>query len=237
MKPTELIMKYRERYPFFCSSELNYNSEGYALIGEDYREIYRTWYNDIYTDDAGREHKSSVVKKRRDGDRRRYYIYVSALIRKQIKSDISFEHLLFNLVCERLWYYDNSDKVLSNEFLMEKAKTVINMPVKSINIKSKRKMPKFKVDKEYCRQNNIKPVSLSNHVKGILNNEKIGEMYDCDLSVTENLELLHSYGIKVGKTKLYDFCHENGIPTNPKNEKIEVRQMPTHSSTQTNMCV
>ena len=132
MSPNDLIVKYYQRYHFFDSTELEYNEEGYALIGEDYRQIFRRWYLDISTDDKGREHKATVLRKRRDGDKRRYYMYLSALIRKQIMPDITFEHLLYNLVCERQYFYDNSDRVLTNQFLMEKALTVINTPIEKI---------------------------------------------------------------------------------------------------------
>lgn len=219
MSPNDLIVKYYQRYHFFDSTELEYNEEGYALIGEDYRQIFRRWYLDISTDDKGREHKATVLRKRRDGDKRRYYMYLSALIRKQIMPDITFEHLLYNLVCERQYFYDNSDRVLTNQFLMEKALTVINTPIEKILLGSYRKRPKYKVDREFCRKNGIKPVALSNKVRSKLYTEKIGELYDCNLSVAENLKNIRSHGVKVGKTKLYQFCKEMGLSTNPHKRK------------------
>ena len=219
MSPNDLIVKYYQRYKFFDSTELQYNEEGYALIGDDYRQIFRRWYLDISTDDKGREHKATVLRKRRDGDKRRYYMYLSALIRKQIKPDITFEHLLYNLVCERQYFYDNSDRVLTNQFLMEKALTVINTPIEKISLGTCKKRPKYKVDREFCRKNGIKPVALSNKVRSKLYTEKIGELYDCNLTVAENLEIIRSYGVKVGKTKLYQFCKEMGLSTKPHKGK------------------
>lgn len=219
MSPYDLIPKYSQRYQFFDSTELEYNEEGYALIGDDYRQIFRRWYLDISTDDKGREHKARVLRKRRDGDKRRYYMYLSALIRKQIKPDITFEHLLYNLVYERQYFYDNSDRVLTNQFLMEKALTVINTPIEKISLGTCKKRPKYKVDREFCRKNGIKPVALSNKVRSKLYTEKIGELYDCNLTVAENLENIRSHGVKVGKTKLYQFCKEMGLSTNPHKRK------------------
>ena len=219
MSPNDLIVKYYQRYHFFDSTELEDNEEGYALIGEDYRQIFRRWYLDISTDDKGREHKATVLRKRRDGDKRRYYMYLSALIRKQIMPDITFEHLLYNLVCERQYFYDNSDRVLTNQFLMEKALTVINTPIEKISLGSYRKRPKYKIDREFCRKNGIKPVALSNMVRSKLYTEKIGELYDCNLSVAENLKNIRSHGVKVGKTKLYQFCKEMGLSTKPHKVK------------------
>ena len=219
MRPIDLILKYSQRYQFFDSTELEYNEEGYALIGDGYRQIFRRWYLDICTDEKGREHKERVIRKRRDGDKRRYYMYLSALIRKQIKPDITFEHLLYNLVYERQHFYDNSDRVLTNQFLMEKALTVINTPIEKISLGTYKKRPKYKVDREFCHKNGIKPVAWSNTIRSKLYTERIGELYDCNLSVAENLKNIRSHGVKVGKTKLYQFCKEMGLSTNPHKRK------------------
>lgn len=219
MNPNDLITKYR--YPFFESTELNFNEDGYALIGDDYRQIFRRWYLDISQDEKGREHKAMVLRKRRDGDKRRYYLYLSALIRKQIKPDITFEHLLYNLVYERQYFYDNSDHVLSNQFLMEKARSVIDTPLEDINLGKYDKRPKYKVSRDYCRERGIKPVAWSNRIRSMLYTEKIGELYDCNLTVAENLECIRSHGVKVSKTKLYNFCKEMGISTKPHKMAIK----------------
>lgn len=223
LSPLELIAKYRDKYPYFEQSHIEFNEHGYAVLDEDYIEINRYWCIDTIQKENGDERKIHVRKKFRDKERRRYHLFLSALLRKKIKPDITFEHLLYNLVCERLWHYDNSDKVLSNEFLVEKAENVMNTPVEDINLKSKRKRPKYRVDKGYCQRNGIKPLSKSNQVRGELNTARIMERYDLDLSVKENLESLRLQGIKVGKSKLYDLCKQLGIPTNPKRNRRNIK--------------
>ena len=59
-------------------------------------------------------------------------------------------------------------------------------------------------------------MALSNKVRSKLYTEKIGELYDCNLTVAENLENIRSYGVKVGKTKL---CKEMGLSTKPHKVK------------------
>ena len=123
------------------------------------------------------------------------------------------------MVCERLWYYDNSDHILSNDFLLEKALVVIDTPIEQIQIKSKQKTPQYKIDKEYCREHWIKPIARSNQVRAKLSTKKIMELYDLNMSVKENHEFLKSQGIKVGKSKLYNLCKQFGINTNPHRNK------------------
>lgn len=219
LSPTDLMDKYKIEYPYFESTPCDFNEEGYAVLDDDYIEIFRNWYREKNIDKNGREHTMTIRKKRRDGESRRYYMYLSALLRKKINPSITFEHLLYNLVCERLWYYDNSDHILSNDFLLEKALVVIETPVEQIQIKSKRKTPQYKIDKGYCREHGIKPIARSNQVRAMISTEKIMSVYDMNLSVKENYDSLKEQGIKVGKSKLYNLCKQFGINTNPHRNK------------------
>ena len=218
--PSDLIIKYRERYRYFDHSELKYN-DGYALVPEDYQEIYRSWYQDVVTNSSGDIRKVSAVKIKRDGDNRRKCLFVSALIRRKILPNITFEHLLYNLVAERQWYYDNSDNTLNNQELMRIANNALNMEYEKINIKTKRKPSKFKVDKLYCSERGIKPKSMVGIVRRKLKDEEIGNLYDCSLSVKDNLAMLKANGIKIGLSRLYEFCDRNNIPRRPYKKPIE----------------
>lgn len=59
------------------------------------------------------------VLKYKDGERRRKRLYVDALMMRAIKPNATFLELLYNLVLRRKYFYDNSDKVLTNEVLIE----------------------------------------------------------------------------------------------------------------------
>ena len=211
LPPSDLITKYRERYYYFDHSELTFN-DGYALVPEDYQEIYRSWYQDTFINKNGDIRKVSVIKTKRDGDNRRKCLFVSALIRRKILPNITFEHLLYNLVAERQWYYDNSDNVLNNQELMRISNNALSMPYEKISVKTKRKPSKFKVDKVYCLEKGIKPKAMVGIVRRKLKDEEIGSLYDCSLSVKENLEMLKANGIKIGLSRLYEFCDRYGIP-------------------------
>lgn len=218
--PSELLDKHKEQYGYFDHSELSFD-DGYALIPKDYHEIYRCWYLETETNKNGNTRKVSVVKKIRDGEGRRKCLYIGALIRRMIRPNISFEHLLYNLIAERQWYYDNSDKVLTNDVLMQIANNALNIPIEKINIKTKRKPSKFKVDKSYCLQNGIKPKAMVGIVRRKLKDEEIGKLYDFNLSVKQNLELLKAYGLKIGLSRLYEFCDRNNIPRRCYRKKVE----------------
>lgn len=215
LKPMKLIDKYRDKYRYFTHSELEF-SNGYALIPSDYQEIYRSWRTECFTKSNGDTINIQAVKKLRDGDGRKKKLYIAGLIMKKILPTITYEHLLFNLLCERYYYYDNSDGELNTKRMVEIAKNVINKPIDEISLNSKEKR-KFKVDKSYCSEHGITANQMKNIVRKQLNDEEIGSLYDCKMSLADNLEALKSMGVRVGKSKLYQWCKENNI--NPKGER------------------
>lgn len=219
LSPYDLIDKYRTKYRYFTHTELHFQ-DGYALIPSDYQEIYRQTYMDSFIKNNGDEIKFSAVKKLRDGDNRRKKLYIAGLIMKKILPNITFENLLYNLICERTYYYDNSDRVLSNKVLANIARNVVNIPLEKIQLQSKRKKRKFCVDKSYCAMLGISSNAMKNKVRKMLKDEEIGNAYDCSLSVAENLAAFKEMNISVGKSKLYQWCKENGI--NTKGEKSNV---------------
>jgi len=220
MQPTKLISKYANRYPFFESTPLDYQN-GYAIVPDDYREIYREWYFDFFEKDNGTKIRTTLLKRIRNGEHRRRKLFFGALIRKQILPTITFEHLLYNLVYEREFFFDNNDETITNKVLVYMARRVVGMPIEKITINSvSRRKPKFKVDKSYCQKHGIKPNAYKNVVRKKLKNEEIGSVYDCAKSVAENLSIMKGMGMQIGKSKLYLWCKENGIPTNP-NKKVK----------------
>lgn len=211
MTPLELLMKYKDKYNHFDHTKLHYEN-GYALIPKDYQEIYRSWYFATVLKRDGSVIKTPTIKRHKDGEGRRKKLFVAGLIMKKILPTISYEHLLYNLIYEVYHYYDNRDKELNNETLKRIAKRVIRIPSEDIVLQNKCKK-KYVVDKQYCAERGIKPNSYKNTVRKMLKDEEIGNVYDCSKSVKENLSLLKEMGIKVSKTKLYEWCKENGIDT------------------------
>lgn len=211
MKPTALIEKYRLRYQYFDRTPLHFEN-GFALIPDGYMEIHRTWYSDTFEKTNGDIINLTVIKKYRDGEGRRKKLFIAGLIMKKIMPAIKFEHLLYNLVYERTFHYDNSDGVITNNVLYNIARNIINIPVEEISLQSRHKK-KFVIDKAYCAEHGITPNTMKNIVRKKLKDEEIGNLYDVSKSVKENHADLQVMGIKVSKTKLYEWCNENGIDT------------------------
>ena len=147
----------------------------------------------------------------------------TAVIIRKIKNDITFEHLLYILVCERQYYYDNSDRVLSNKELVKIAQWAMGIPVNELNPKQI-KHPKFKVDKAYWRERGITARQAANIVRGILKSQEIGSMYDFNLTDKENIQVMKDYGIKVSLITLKRWRKNNGIKVSNKKQSIKSKQ-------------
>lgn len=216
LQPTDFISKYANQYELLNESKVIYNQDHYALLGEDYTFILRDYKLTEYRNGKGELKRVPIRKIIKDGQRRRYKMFIYCQVRKQIKPTVSIEELIYNLVYDRQYYFDNEDNQLNNATLVEIAHNAIKY---DYNLKSPNKA-KFKVDKAYCNANNISARTLRNKVKQIINFDKIGEVYDLKKSLKENLkymrEVLH---MKVSQATLYRFCKINGI--NPKGEKVE----------------
>lgn len=208
MAATDFIMKYRNYYPYFTETELQYK-DGYAVIDNNYYVVRRMWYNQVY------ETKDGTVtvneeRKYKDGNKRRIRMYNTARILRNIKNDITAEHLAYILYCEREYYYDNSDNILSNERLLSLATEITSMPMERVIMNNNGKNS-FKVDKDYWKERGITPQQAVQIVRGQINDRNIGELYDCSLTDKENLEMMKENGINISLITLKRWRKKNGI--------------------------
>lgn len=225
MASMDFISKYRNCYPYFTETELQYK-DGYAVIDSNYYVVRRMWYNQVYETKDGTV-TINEVRKYKDGNKRRIRMYNTARILRNIKNDITAEHLAYILYCEREYYYDNSDNILSNERLLSIATEITSMPMDRV-IMDNNKKNSFKVDKEYWRERGISPKQAVQIVRGQINDRNIGELYDCSLTDKENIEMMKEYGIKVSLITLKRWRKKNGIT-----KKVSSQIKVSKSSVQT----
>lgn len=214
LEPFKFIQKYKNIYPIFERTEINYEN-GYALLNEDYIEINRKWTWGSLETTNGLSKLYTITQKIKDGQGRRYHLGLAAMIRRKINPNVTLEHLIVNAVYDRLYYYDNSDGILTNQVLIERCCYVMNL--KEITIKSYN-TKKFMVDKKYWSEKGINANQAKNIVRKQLNYESIGSWYDCLKSVKENLIWAKENNIKVSMKTLYRFCKDNEVSTNPNKE-------------------
>lgn len=208
MHTTDFLGKY---FAFFgvpmMHTPLKYK-DGYGITPENFRELKPRYVN-------------RQIEKWRDHEGRRSKMFIFCKIRMIMKPDITLEELVYNLVYDRLNFFDNKDKVLTNETLIRIAYNAMHT---DYEIKqSEMKRPKFKIDKTFCIEHGTTPNAYKNTVRQILNFESIDAWYDPTKSVYDNLKFAKDNEKKVCKDTLYSYCKARAIntkgtkPTEPQN--------------------
>lgn len=194
----KFVSKYCSMYPRIEESKLSYRN-GYAPIDENYICIYHKW------DVAIRR-----IHIWKDGEGRRKRLYTAALIIRKIKPDITAEHLIYCLAYEVSHYYDNSDGVLNQNFILRVAEAALNKPIDEITIKGHDKR-KYKVDMEYWESLGISPKAAVAKAKAVWNDERIGELYDLQLTDEANIKIMADYGLRISLSTLKRWRKKHGI--------------------------
>lgn len=119
LKDTNAFLSvYEGKIDIISESKIDYNEEGYGFYPEDYFCLFYR-YN----------WQEKKVIKFKDHEKRRKRLYIDTCIMRMIKPDATFQELLYNLVVRRQRYYDNSDGVLTNRFLIDKVRQVLGMNI------------------------------------------------------------------------------------------------------------
>ena len=194
-KKENLISKYRKFYPIFEDEKPNYIN-GYANLDVSFMSIIRIWEKNKIT---GKKH----IKKTKQGGRKAYLFKMGLRFLKM--RDISFDYLLFLLINEVYAFCENEINFSIKDILEVANNAFQANRGGNNNIFFAENHQKIKIDKDWCKENNIKPNSMAKIVRGIETDKKIGEFYDGNLGVKENLQILKENGVSICKSRLYEY--------------------------------
>lgn len=204
MDTFDFISLYRANYEYFTHSNVEYK-DGFADM-TDYVEIKRRFVNAIYeTKDGDKIVKEIPLIK--DGQMRRHKMFIAAMVMKRIKPDITIEHLIYNLVCERFYHYDNSDGVITNCEIIRIANEAM---LRESTIKPNGRY-KFKVDKEYWANMGITPQGAVQIIKGMKKDEEIGNLYNVSNTDKVNVQIMKENGLNISIATLKRWKDKNGL--------------------------
>lgn len=212
---TKIIEKYISDYHPIDSTPLQDNGELIINLPKGYTEIRRRFNVVEQVKTNGDIYKISTNIRRKDGEGRRRNIYLNLLLRKRINPQITLEEMLYCGLWELYYYIDNTseDKITKNDI----AQIAVNAYFDECRIKDNN-TKKYKINKKYCKENNINPKSANifylNTKKKQAKKErdaKIKEFYKSKLSDDENLNLLSENGLCISVKTLRRWKKENGI--------------------------
>ena len=214
MSYSDLLMKYSDKYPIFEHTPLDEVDDDtpYILLPANYIEIKRYWFMEVIYDENGNKRwKTSKVRKIKDGEHRRKKLFISGILRRMMIKNLSFEHLLNNMVYELYHYIDNSKDRITKKDLFEISVSIYKSDIDNYKGLVKGDKRKFIVNDKYCIKHNLNRKQVRNISRRIITFNQIGELYDFNLTDKQNVEVFKEYGLNISTKTLQRFRYEIGI--------------------------
>lgn len=215
----ELIEKYKNLYPFFEHTPLPIVSDDcpYILLPEDYIQIKRYWLCQRVKDGYGDEKwRYAKIRKIKDGEHRRKKLFINGILRRKMIRDITFEHLLYCLIFELYYFYENSVDIIRKQDIADIARCVMQANIDNYTFEQTDKR-KFIVNEAYCIKYDVSRKVARNLAKQLINYQRIGELYDISLTDKENIEIFKKNGLDISLKTLQRFRNDNGLNKYRKN--------------------
>ena len=214
MSYNDLQTKYRDKYPIFEHTPL-YNPDEdtpYILLPPDYIEIKRYWMIDyIYSENGSVKCYTSKARKVKDGEGRKKKLFINGILRRMMIPSISFEHLLNCLVYELYHYIDNSKDIIKKQRLFDIAMSAWNADITQYEHLRQSDNREFIVNDNYCIKYNVSRSTARNISKKAITYDKIGSLYDCNLTDKQNLEVFKEHGFTTSPKTLQRFRETFGL--------------------------
>ena len=211
-----VLKNYYGKFEYYYRSKVEFDEgQEIKLVSEEngYYELYYRWENDS-------------PKKYVDGEHRRAKMGNYARLRRLIKPDVTSDELLLNLYIDRERFFDNSDDVLTIDYLVGVVKKAMrkDLPTLQAEYEESRKVIKKVMKSDYHQKKVVVNTGLVSRklergrMQGLINKGikewnyyEIDLYYNPELTVKENLEVLKKNGIEVCEKTLYNYCKDRGI--------------------------
>lgn len=206
MKDSEFLLKWKDRYFYQMETPVTYDEDGIA----------RLWDKDFYQIKNKFSKVDGHTLQFKHGEKRRVILFNMISTMLKINPKISDENLLFNTIVERYYFFDNVDGKLNNAWLLNAIKNarINDMNGRNPSVPEKRT---FKIQKSHFidlinkwnEEGKNGMMVLTNKIRKKINIERVGALYDFNLSVKDNLKWLAEQGIVVSQAKLYRLKKDN----------------------------
>lgn len=222
MSHSDLLSKYQDKYPLFEHTPLYQADDDtpYIFLPPDYIEIKRYWLIDyIYSENGSVKTYTTKPRKIKDGEGRKKKLFINGILRRMMIPTITFEHLLNCLIYELYHYIDNSQDHIDKKRLYEVALNAWNADLNKYEHLRQTDNREFVVNDRYCIKYDVSKATARNISRKAITYDKIGALYDCNLTDKQNLEVFKEHGLKVSFKTLQRFRETFGI-TKYKNKAL-----------------
>lgn len=216
----DLFDKYDNLYPLYEGNmELPTVSddEPIILIPQNYLYIKRISRPEpIFLENGNYDGYRLVPRKWKDGEGRRRKLFFNGILRRFIKEDITYEHLLHCLLKELYHFYQNHEDTITKEELKGIAQRVmatdLDRDVYQLFKENCQKCnPKFKVNKSYCNKYGIKPLEIVSKYSLNIKDEKRDALFIPEAKDVENARIFGEHGLGKDEKTVRRFRKRRGI--------------------------
>lgn len=217
-KDEELFAKYDCQFPYFVS---NYNlteNEDNPLIKVPYDYIKitpRLHREPIYNNNGELRTYTFKPLKWKDGENRRKRLFEFGIIRRFIKPEITFEHLLHNLRKDLHLYFYNHEDIISLRELVAIAERVMNTDLEKYQPllqRFKDKNPKHIVNRAYCAKHGMSPRQVFASFRSEVKDNIMESLFDWNKTDQENLWIFKENALATNIKTVRRFRERHGIP-------------------------
>ena len=218
----EILQKYFDIFPFFECTILPPTDVDSPVIKlpEDFISIKRRILKRFTYEPNGEMKCYISVRRIKNGERRRRKLFLNALLRRKMRENISFDHLLYCLIYELYHYYDNSDKsdLITKKDLYNICNNAMHVDLTKYadffyNGRDGRKMM---ANPDYCNKYHVSKRSAINEGRRKLSDDIFLKYYDKDKTIADNVKILEEHGIKISLRTFKNVMKRNGITKNNK---------------------
>lgn len=147
--------------------------------------------------------------------RKKKMFFAAKVMLKNLKDTLSIDNLLFNLLCEREWYYVNTDNKLNIDFLIETAQNAYKYDYPL----TPDEHPAYRVNKPFWEEQGKNVYQAMNHIRGYLKSLQVIQYFNPYLTYKQNVELLNDNGIRISDRTLKRMVTQGVIQINNKNKE------------------
>lgn len=208
-----ILEKYVSVFPNLERTQLPDADEDQMTIPltDDFVSITRNW-------------KNNRIVRIKDGESRRYKLFINGVLRRLINPEITYDNLVYNLLYELYHYYSNVEA--KNIIGKAEIKAIAANAMKA-NLDDYQYLKgddrEYEVNQAYCIKHNQSKIAVSNTARKLKRWEKIGELYDFLMTDDENVALMRENGIPITKSTLIRWRVANGI-TKYKKERVALQK-------------
>lgn len=190
MSRGEFVCHYSGIYPYITETYIDPKRymNGYVdLRNEEYYVVPTSRFR------WDAERQKPHIPKIREGFRSTM-LWLDIICFMKIIRGITAEHLVYLATTEVYRNFDNSDRQLTNNFIINKCKEVWSN-IDNIHVKPVRKT--FKIDRNYWLAKGMDNwLSIINHIRRQMKCDDFESLYDCALTVEQNIGIFKDYGVK-----------------------------------------